>query len=129
MDNRIGERFAQAVAEKDREALLDFLDPEIDFRGLTPSRSWEADSAKALVDEVIFGAWFEPTDHIASLEGVETGSVADRNRVSYRLRVRNPDGVFLVEQQAYFAIENDRITWLRIMCSGFRPVDEERTKS
>lgn len=122
MHEAIGERFAQALARKDAPGLLDLLDTEIDFRGLTPGRFWEASSAGALVDDIILGAWFEVDDHIDALEDVQLGSVVDRDRVSYRLRVTNPDGAFVVEQQAYFGVENDRITWLRIMCSGFRPL-------
>jgi hypothetical protein len=102
MPNGIGERFAQALAKKDMAGLLDVLDSEVDFRGLTPGRFWEASSAKALVDDVLLGAWFEADDHIESLEDVQLGSVADRDRVSYLLRVSNPDGLFLVEQQTYF---------------------------
>jgi hypothetical protein len=127
MHNGIGQLFAQALARKDGSGLLDLLDSEIDFRGLTPSRFWEANSASTLVDDIIFGAWFDADDHIDSLEDVGLGSVADRQRVTYRLRVTNPDGVFVVEQQAYFGVENDRINWLRIMCSGFRAIDDEHT--
>jgi hypothetical protein len=127
MRGGIGERFAHAIAEKDRPGLLDLLDPAIDFRGLTPGRFWEASSATALVDDVIFGAWFDANDRIDALEDVQLGSVADRDRVSYRLRVVNADGLFLVEQQAYFGVEVGRINWLSILCSGFRATDEERT--
>jgi hypothetical protein len=125
MNSGIGDRFANAVAKKDGPALLDLLDPELDFRALTPGRFWEASSAEALVDEVIFGAWFEADDHIDALEDVQIGAVADRDRVGYRLRITNADGVFLVEQQAYFDVENDRINWLRILCSGYVPIDDE----
>jgi class 3 adenylate cyclase len=52
---------------------------------------------------------------------VETDSFADRVRVAYRLRGHNPDGRFVVEQQAYYALEDDRIVWMRVLCSGFRP--------
>lgn len=128
MPNGIGERFAQALAKKDMAGLLDVLDSEVDFRGLTPGRFWEASSAKALVDDVLLGAWFEADDHIESLEDVQLGSVADRDRVSYLLRVSNPDGLFLVEQQTYFGVENDRINWLRILCSGYRAIDNEPTE-
>lgn len=125
MPNGIGERFAQALAKKDMAGLLDVLDSEVNFRGLTPGRFWEASSAKALVDDVLLGAWFEADAHIESLEDVQLGSVADRDRVSYLVRISNPDGLFLVEQQAYFGVENDRINWLRILCSGYRAIDNE----
>jgi hypothetical protein len=124
MDNGFGERFAQALAGKDRPGLLGLFDAEIDFRGLTPSRFWEAGTAETLVDDIILGTWFAADDRIEALEDVQLGSVADRDRVAYRLRIVNPDGVFLVEQQAYFGVEDDRINWLRILCSGFRPIGD-----
>ena len=129
MRNQIGQLFAEALAKKDVPALLDVLDPEVDFRALTPGRFWEARSATAFVDDVLLGAWFEGDDHIEALEDVQLGSVADRDRVAYRLRVSNPEGVFLVEQQAYFGVENGRINWLRILCSGYRAIGDERTES
>lgn len=49
---------------------------------------------------------------------------ADRQRVGYRLRVRNDDGLHLVEQQAYLSERDGRIGWLRVMCAGYRPVTE-----
>jgi hypothetical protein len=67
---------------------------------MTPGRFWEADSPMQLADEVILGKRFEPTDRIESIEGIEHGEVVDRERVSYRFRVANDDGAFLVEQQA-----------------------------
>jgi hypothetical protein len=124
MDMPFGERFARAIAAKDASALLGLLAPRIDFRAMTPSRFWEADSPAQLVDEVILGKWFELTDQIVAIEGIENGEVVDRERVRYRFRVRNGDGAFLVEQQAYLSVEDERITWLRIICSGFRPIDE-----
>lgn len=61
------------------------------------------------------------SDEIEALEWLETGTFADRERVGYRFRVRNPDGRFLVEQQAYLYARDGRIAWMRVMCSGFRP--------
>jgi hypothetical protein len=53
---------------------------------------------------------------------VTTGRFADCRHVTYRLRVRR-DGVdHLVEQQAYYTARNDEIVWLRILCSGYRPL-------
>lgn len=115
-----GERFARALAAKDEAALYDVLDDAVDFRGLTPGRPWEATSARAVVD-VLLGSWFEPSDHIDALDHVETGVVAGgRERLTYRLRVTNDDGPHVVEQQAYYAAEAGRITWLRVLCSGFQ---------
>lgn len=122
MDQGLGERFARAVTRRDRVALQDVLAPEIDFLGLTPGRLWEATTATTLMDDVILGVWLESSDDILALESVQAGCVGDRESVTYRFRVTNPDGHFLVEQHAYFGVENDRINWLRVMCSGFRPL-------
>jgi hypothetical protein len=124
MEIPVGERFARAVAAKDTEALLGLLDPQIDFRAMTPGRFWEESSASAVVNDVIFGHWFEPTDQIEAIEGIEHGMVVDRHRVGYRFRVTNDDGTYTVEQQAYIGVQDDCISWLRIMCSGYRPVEQ-----
>jgi hypothetical protein len=124
MDVPFGERFARAIAAKDAPVLLGLLAPEIDFRAMTPGRIWEVDSPAQLVDEVILGTWFEPTDRIDAIEAIENGEVADRESVRYRFRVTNDDGAFLVEQQAYLGVSDEGINWLRIMCSGYRPIDK-----
>jgi hypothetical protein len=123
MSDELGVRFVKALTAKDRSSLLDVLAPDVDFRGLTPNRLWEAPSAEALVDDVLLGAWLEAGDHIDALADLQTGSVGGRHRVGYRLQVSNADGTHQVEQQAYFDVEHDRIAWLRVMCSGFRPLE------
>ena len=116
----IGAAFAAALAEKDRDALAGMLDAQIDFRGLTPNRLWEA-SDREQVLETLLGSWFEPSDQITALTKLETDAVADRERVGYRLAVSNDEGDFVVEQQAYLSATDGRIEWMRVVCSGFRP--------
>jgi hypothetical protein len=117
----LGAEFARAFAHKDSGRMRELLHPEVDFRGLTPSRHWEAGDRDALI-EILFANWLDDTDEVQALEEVETGAVADRERVGYRLSVRNPDGNFVVEQQAYLSTRDGRIDWIRVVCSGFRPI-------
>ncbi len=119
-DAQLGRDLAQALATKDYDRVADVLDPDVDFRGLTPRRAWEASSAEEFVSDVL-GSWFEESDEIDELLSLESGAVADRERVAYQLRGHNADGPFVVEQQAYYAARDGRITWLRVLCSGFRP--------
>jgi hypothetical protein len=119
----LGEDFVAALAAKDSSRMLGLLHPEVDFRGLTPSRAWEAGDAQAVLG-VVLGQWFEESDEIRGLERVETDAFADRQRVGYRLRVHNPDGDFVVEQQAYLGERDGQIGWMRVLCSGFRPIEE-----
>jgi hypothetical protein len=118
----LGTDFARALAAKDFARIHDLLHPEVDFRGLTPRRVWEASDPDTAI-ATILRQWFEDSDEILALEALETGSFADRERVGYRFRVRNPDGLFLVEQQVYLAERDGKIGWLRSVCSGFRPID------
>jgi hypothetical protein len=123
MDGALGSRFAAAVAGRNVDALTQLLAPDLDFRGLTPRTFWEASTAKEFVDEILFGEWFTPDERIDALEEVKTATVVDRHHVSYRLRILDRSGtVFGVEQQAYFDVADGRISWLRVLCSGYRPV-------
>ena len=118
----LGAEFARAFAGKDSARMRELLHPEVDFKGLTPSRSWEASGADAVID-MLFGSWLEDTDQVEGLEAVEDDAVADRDRVGYRCSVTNPDGRFVFEQQAYLSARDGQIDWMRVVCSGFRPVD------
>lgn len=117
----LGVRFARAVAAKDHETVLELLDPQLDFRGMTPGRLWEAERPADVI--AALRLWFEDDDVIEGIDDIESDRFADRERVGYRFRVRNAAGPHLVEQQAYYSVQDGRIGWLRIMCSGFRPVE------
>ena len=71
---------------------------------------------------MILGKWFDAGDDIEAVLALGNGSLPGRERVSYQLRVRNADGLHVVEQQAYYNAEGGRISWLRILCSGYLPV-------
>jgi hypothetical protein len=113
----IGEAFARALARKDFERVEALLDPAVDFRGMTPRLTWEAGDARSVVADILT-SWFEESDHIEELVELEVSHVGDRERVGYRFRGRNEDGPFLVEQQAYLEHDGERITWMRVLCSG-----------
>jgi hypothetical protein len=116
----LGQAFVDALGAKDFERVAALLDPQIDFRGLTPGRAWEATDSNGVVEGVLC-RWFEDSHEIEEVLAIETDSFADRQRVGYRLRVRNSGGHFVVEQQAYYAERDGRISWMRVLCSGFRP--------
>lgn len=115
----LGERFAHALAAKDAVALRALLAPDVSFRALTPGRFWEAEDAGTVVDDFILGKWFSPERSITAVLRVECGAVGDVEHVAYRFRASRPDGEFVIEQQAYFEAEGDRICRLHILCSGF----------
>jgi hypothetical protein len=116
----LGTRFVDALAIRDRDGLTAVLHPEVDFRGMTPNRVWEAGDPGSVLD-IVFGSWFEETDELEELLLVEHDAFADREQVRFRFRGRNADGPFVVEQQAYIGERDGRIGWMRLVCSGFRP--------
>jgi hypothetical protein len=117
----LGVEFARALAAKDAARLRELLHPEIEFRALTPRRNWEANDPEATI-AILLGKWFEESDAIEAIEQIESDAFADRQRVGYRFNVSNPEGNFLVEQQAYLSEQAGQIGWLRVLCAGYRPV-------
>jgi hypothetical protein len=119
MPTDLGERFARTVAAQDADALKELLTPKANFRALTPGRCWESDDADAVVDDVILGSWFSPERSSTRILKVDCATVGIVDRVGYRSQATLADGDFIVEQQAYLRVENDKISWLRVLCSGF----------
>lgn len=117
----IGRQFAEALARKDRAALSDLLAPDVSFKGLTPGRFWEAEDPDG-VFEIVFGTWFDDQDRIDGVEVTDGEPVADTEHVGYRLSLTTPDGPHVAAQQAYLRVADDQIVYLRVLCSGFRPV-------
>lgn len=119
MAETLGTRFARAIATKDHDALRDLLADDVDFKGLTPGRVWEAVGPDEVL-RVVLGSWFEDSDTIERVVDVVDGEdVADTAHVSYRFDLLNPDGSWVAEQQAYYRGE-ETIEHLRVLCSGFR---------
>lgn len=116
----LGARFVDALAARDGERLAAVLHPEVDFRGMTPNRVWEARDAAAVLD-IVLGHWFAPADRIDELVLLEDDAFADREQLRFRFSGENQDGPFVVEQQAYISERDGRIGWMRVVCSGFRP--------
>ena len=124
MTEHIGERFARALADKDAAALKALLRTDVDFKAMTPGTFWEAHDADAIVDDTILGTRFDPERCITETLSVDTDTLGPMDRVGYRFQVRRTDGEFTIEQQAYYVTDGDRISWLRIMCTGFLALGE-----
>jgi hypothetical protein len=74
-----------------------------------------------VAEEIIFEHWFGAGAHILELCSVTTGRVSQREHVAYRMRVHRSGADHLVEQQAYYSTEGGRISWMRVLCSGYQP--------
>jgi len=89
MSQDLGARWADVVSRKDWDGLRALVADGVDFRGMTPGRTWEGSTPDEVVE--VLGQWFEPTDAVESVELVETDAFADRQTAHYRLLVRNAE--------------------------------------
>ena len=117
----IAGELVDAIVGRDFERARGLLDADIDFRAMTPNRIWEAEGPAEVED--VLRAWLaDPDEKIDSVEATAPMTVEDTQRVGWRVRGRGADGPFVFEQQVYLRETGGRIGWLRIMCSGTRPV-------
>jgi hypothetical protein len=118
----LGNRFGAALAAKNAEALRAMFADRVDFRALTPNHTWEGQTPTGVIDDVVLGTWFQSSESMHLTEATATGVVGRRHGFVYRLRGTNGDGGFVIEQHAYAEIAQGKITWMRVLCSGFQPL-------
>lgn len=117
----VARAFAESVAARDTVRLKALISHRIDFVGLTPDGTWEATDRDTVVD-ILVNQW-RSDDERTALSRVDIDVVADRQRVGYRMAVDGQNGHGLVEHQAYLTVLRDKVTWMRLLSSGFRPLD------
>ncbi|MGN6576381.1 MAG: nuclear transport factor 2 family protein [Nocardioides sp.] len=122
--DRLGEAYVEAVVSGDADRIRGLLTDDVDFRAVTPRRAWEATTPDDVLD-IVLGHWFPAADGPRELVKTSHDMFADRERVDYRMLVHGTEGDTLVEQTAYYSVRDGRIGWMRIACSGFRPVDAD----
>jgi hypothetical protein len=112
---------AYEIAAKDMTALRALFSTPVTFRAVTPSRFWDAETPVGVVD-IVLGTWFGPDKTITDVTSVDSATVGDVAKVSYRMMVDLPSGPSVIEQVAYYSGRHGRINEMRLVCSGFRPV-------
>lgn len=116
-----GREFIDALVARDFERLSAAMAPTVRFRGLITKGPIEENGPSDVVGR--FRAWYGDADRIDVLQTAVT-ELADRFRVTYRLRVHGPtpagEGVHLIEQHVFGAVNGDGIESLDLLCSGFR---------
>ena len=112
-----GQRFVDAIAHRAWDELATCLDDAVQFRGLTVKGLFSADDRASAAGHV--RTWFGWLDQLALLSS-EVQPMQDRLHISYRFRAHK-DQWYLIEQQAYCAVEDGRIKHIDIVCSGFLP--------
>ncbi len=117
----LGARLAAAIGDRDRSALRSLFATPVQFRAVTPRRFWDAETPSDVAD-IVLGTWFDEDKQNTVLTLLEEDTVGDASKVTYRVSVTTGSGPAVIEQVAYYTVQDGRITHLRLVCSGFRPV-------
>jgi tRNA 2-thiouridine synthesizing protein A len=106
------------LATRDRPGLVAGLADDALLRAVLPSRYVERAGAAAVADELL--SWFGEVPEIVVLH-TDVEPLADiwHARFRWTLHGLNPERV--VEQHWYCAVDDGRVTAIRLVCSGFRP--------
>lgn len=117
----LGARFAAAIAARDETTLRSLFATPVEFRAVTPRRFWDAETPSDVAD-IVLGTWFDDTTHVTHVDLVDDDHVGGVAKVTYRMTMDIPTGPAVVEQVAYYRTQDDRITHVRLVCSGFHPL-------
>jgi ketosteroid isomerase-like protein len=113
------ERFVDAIANRDFEALDEILAPNVEFRALIPPGVREAKSpleARGYIE-----GWFGDADEFEMVRS-SIDTVGDRIHATYRLHVREDGERYVCEQHVFADLGRAGIEKLDVMCSGFCPL-------
>jgi SnoaL-like domain len=114
-----GVTFVAALAARDFDRLAGVLASNTRMRALIPPGPLELSGAEPAAAR--FASWFGDAERLELLHS-GTDEVGDRLHVFYRLRVkRDGDPWKVIEQHLFCVLDEDRITALDLVCSGFRP--------
>ena len=115
-------RFVEAVAARDESAVAACFRPGAAFRALTPpglrERAGAADVAALVV------GWFVDSTELELVES-RAEEVGDRLHVAYRFEGVEDDEAYVVEQHLFCTLAGGVIEGADLLCSGFRPRDQE----
>jgi TusA-related sulfurtransferase len=124
---RPGVELINALAARDRSALLGLLAEDVRLRAVLPSKQLDLVGAGPVVDKMT--GWFADSPELVPLAS-NVDLVGDVLYAGYRFAMRGGPVEEVVEQHAYLAVDGGRITHVRLVCSGFRPAappDEDIT--
>jgi len=119
----LGRRLIDGIVAHDWSGIQDCFEPDARLRAVVPQENPFRDrvGGQEAADQI--RRWFGDAD-VTELVSSSVEPVGDRVHVAYRIHEHEPDGWYLVEQQAYIAPGDRGIAYLNLVCSGFRPVPD-----
>lgn len=144
----LGRAFVESLVERDLTRTASLFHPDLSFRGLTPGRFWQAEPPIIESAISILEKWFfEDDDGLSDIlrfhvERVGPDRLGDRFKLSYSFEAKSPvmseyfgrwdlerpppDADWVVEQEAYYDVKDDKIVWMIVLCGGYHPLAARR---
>jgi hypothetical protein len=118
-----GRAFIDAIVAHDWDGIAACFEPDASFRGLVPKANPLRERTGGDEAAAQMRAWFGDAD-VTELVSSTVEQMHDRIHLAYQIHEHEPDGWYLVEQQAYITPGEHRIAYMNLLCSGFRSVPE-----
>jgi hypothetical protein len=118
----VGDDLLDALRQRDFDRIGRCFGGGASFRALTPGPLREMSGSGEAAARYAY--WFGELAEFTVLSA-DCTTVADRIRIRYHVRGRDPDkGWQETEHTAYARVEEGRIAAMTLTCSGFRPAAE-----
>ena len=126
MDERlsVARSLVAAIAARNYKEIFSAFSPDARFRYLIPPGPGEVAGAADVAAKYL--EWFGDADEL-DVERTFVEPLADRVSVVYRFRLHEAEREEVIEQQVFLDVDGQRITAVDLLCSGFRPIEEEAT--
>jgi len=118
-----GRAFIDAIVAHDWDGVAACFEPGATFRGLIPKSNPLRERTGGGEAAAQLRAWFGDAD-VTELVTSTVEPMHDRVHVAYKIHEHEPDGWYVVEQQAFITPGQGGIAYMNLLCSGFRPVPE-----
>ena len=116
---QVGRRFLDALAVMDFDRIRSLFADDAKLQALVPDGLREEQGPAGIVSR--FSLWWSDLG-APGLLASEPEPFHDLVRIRYTVTGVDPeDGPVEVEQQAYLAVADGKITAMNLVCSGFRP--------
>ncbi|MFE7722446.1 nuclear transport factor 2 family protein [Nocardia rhizosphaerihabitans] len=122
-ESPVADLFLAALTRRDFAALTACLAPEVRLRGLIPPGPFDAVGPGPAVDR--FRGWFGGPDDFTVLDA-GSDHVGGKLALHWLVRmqpVHAPGAARVAEQRVFLTIEQDRITTIDLLCSGWQPAE------
>ncbi|MFD3593726.1 nuclear transport factor 2 family protein [Nocardia sp. NPDC058640] len=117
----VADRFLAALIDRDFTTMSTYLAPDVTLRGLIPPGPFTETGPTPTIDR--FRGWFGGPDDFAVVDSGRD-RVGDKLAMHWRVRMHPANGTpRLAEQRAYLTTDNDRITSIDLVCTGWQPAE------